>query len=120
MDMTTIQLGDGTLTILPDGTDHLPLALFTPRPTASDLALPPEATAVEIPVNAFLYRTADRCVLIDGGGAGLAPGWANCTSCCNTTALRPGRWTPSFAPICTRITWAGFCAMAPPPFPTPR
>lgn len=72
--MTAIPVGEGTLTVLRDGANRLPLSLFSPLQNSEDLPLAVEADSVEIPINAFLYRTRDRCVLVDTGGAGLSPG----------------------------------------------
>ncbi|MGO4908331.1 MBL fold metallo-hydrolase [Pseudorhodobacter sp. W20_MBD10_FR17] len=55
-----ISTGAGILTVLQDGTDCLPMAMFLN-------VRQPAAENVTIPINAFLYQTAGRNVLIDSG-----------------------------------------------------
>ncbi len=68
--------GDGILTVLCDGTDRLPvdLLLNLDRENATPYLTQVQDGMIEIPINAFLYQTAGRNILIDGGGAGLNPG----------------------------------------------
>lgn len=65
--------GDGILTVLCDGTDHLPLDLLLNLDRANSAPYLKQALdgKIEIPINTFLYQTGDRNILIDGGGAGL-------------------------------------------------
>lgn len=70
MSAPTIIIGDGTLTVLRDGTLSLDVGLFSGADGAAELAAGP----IDAAANAFLYRTGDTTMLIDAGGGGMLPG----------------------------------------------
>lgn len=85
--------GDGILTVLCDGTDHLPLDLLLNLDRTNSAPYLTQALdgRIEIPINTFLYQTRDRNILIDGGGAGLAPGLGVLPQNLDTMGITPSQ-----------------------------
>lgn len=73
----SIDVNNGTLTVLCDGHDPMPAELFNGPPQSEIRRIFKEAGfedgAAINSVNAFLYQTPEHNMLIDAGGAGIIP-----------------------------------------------